>query len=689
MLVALPFLMLVTLVGLGSLAAIVFGIVYAIANKRPGVAVGSVLVPVWGFFAVCLLGMLFIGARQGSIPSPVNITWNDGSAVQGVPGVPPMPAMPRMAPLPPMSELSPLAISDRWPWAMIIVIGLGCLMLFGVLCKGTNCESAPWWRRKKLFVALLVVIAAYFMMSARVRQSAQEVGLKRMEQLRREQESAQQMVVEARQKSADAMEKAAAALVEGKSFQEMFEKLNRPRIQLDAESATMTIGEQKNMADAANKGGATKIVVPMSAETQESLARSVARLERLVEQVSQVADQVTDTGTLLGKAMVALNDRIDSRSKVHAAAPTPSATPQTGLAEVPEPAPIRPAVRVKEVAVTAVTSAPSQLEVEQNAIELGDSDKRTVVVKLDRQLLAQAGLSFEKLKEELSREGMWNGKVVRFDENKLEISATGKFGEDYLSRLKSTFLTAEGLQGNSVHLSDLAEVEAIGLVAEKPREPQARPAWVDEPARKVGYNQRAVLTAGEYATVQDCDRAMDVYLLLATYNRLKQLLGETSVDRRDQPELSFYYLDSDHGADDFVVSGDGQELIVNGQPVDERLQALQAAGITLDFIRREIAQEEYLETVSRSVGPMKRLYTRVEFRPSVDKELVRRWNELKRSERIAVVGAGASSVIALLGLALGLLKVDTWTKGYYSKRLFLGVPAAIIGVLALLAAVAG
>jgi hypothetical protein len=49
-----------------------------------------------------------------------------------------------------------------------------------------------------------------------------------------------------------------------------------------------------------------------------------------------------------------------------------------------------------------------------------------------------------------------------------------------------------------------------------------------------------------------------------------------------------------------------------------------------------------------------------------------------------VVGAGAGSILGLLGLIYGLLKVDTWTRGYYTKRLFLGVPAAIIGLLALL-----
>jgi hypothetical protein len=37
-----------------------------------------------------------------------------------------------------------------------------------------------------------------------------------------------------------------------------------------------------------------------------------------------------------------------------------------------------------------------------------------------------------------------------------------------------------------------------------------------------------------------------------------------------------------------------------------------------------------------------------------------------------------------LTLVWGLLKIDTATKGYYTKRLFLGVPAAIIGGFLLL-----
>jgi len=107
-------------------------------------------------------------------------------------------------------------------------------------------------------------------------------------------------------------------------------------------------------------------------------------------------------------------------------------------------------------------------------------------------------------------------------------------------------------------------------------------------------------------------------------------------------------------------------------------------GIGVNYIRREIAKEEYLQTIERSFGPMKQLYTLLEFSPSVDRELRHRWEASQRQERFAFVGFGATSILSLLGLAWGLLKVDTWTKGYYTMRLFLGVPMAIMGTLAII-----
>ena len=48
-------------------------------------------------------------------------------------------------------------------------------------------------------------------------------------------------------------------------------------------------------------------------------------------------------------------------------------------------------------------------------------------------------------------------------------------------------------------------------------------------------------------------------------------------------------------------------------------------------------------------------------------------------------GVGAGSILGLLGCVFAVLKIDTATKGYYTKRLFLGVPLAILGMFGLYA----
>jgi hypothetical protein len=223
---------------------------------------------------------------------------------------------------------------------------------------------------------------------------------------------------------------------------------------------------------------------------------------------------------------------------------------------------------------------------------------------------------------------------------------------------------------------DLA-LEAGEAPAAKPR-----PAWVDEPPKRVGNVWREVIATEEYASDDECFRAANVYLLLKTYERVQRLLGNPDYDS-SLPSLTF------RGdailANGKVISSIGKETWdVYGIWGDDRLNQLRSAEITVDYVRREIAKGEYTETVERTFGPMEKLYTQVEFSQTVDAELLQKWDAYRRRDRMAMVGVGAGSVLGLLGLAYGLLKVDTWTKGYYSKRLFLGVPAAIIGLLALL-----
>jgi hypothetical protein len=104
-------------------------------------------------------------------------------------------------------------------------------------------------------------------------------------------------------------------------------------------------------------------------------------------------------------------------------------------------------------------------------------------------------------------------------------------------------------------------------------------------------------------------------------------------------------------------------------------------GISPEYIAAELcSQGEYVETITTSVGPMKRVHTLVEFAPPQEQYLLDRWLGYARVQSIELVAGLSSLVVAGLALVFGLLKVDTWTRGYYTKRLFLGVPAAIIAV---------
>jgi hypothetical protein len=209
--------------------------------------------------------------------------------------------------------------------------------------------------------------------------------------------------------------------------------------------------------------------------------------------------------------------------------------------------------------------------------------------------------------------------------------------------------------------SEAAEVEesiATTIDESSNQNAEPRPKWVDDQPKRVGSEPREVVITDEWASDEEWNRARDIALMLKTYERIQHLIGApyqgNILDHRMNSANSW----SDH-----------------------RLRQLACAGITLDWVHRAIAQEEYLETVQHDFGPMKKSYTLVEFSPAVDNELRQHWRAYERRERFEMFGAGAGSVLGLIGLAYGLLRFDTYTKGYYTKPLFLGVSAAIIGAL--------
>ncbi len=219
---------------------------------------------------------------------------------------------------------------------------------------------------------------------------------------------------------------------------------------------------------------------------------------------------------------------------------------------------------------------------------------------------------------------------------------------------------------------NLAAKRSATIKPEKPlaveREPRVvksgttPPTWINDPPKRTGDVRREVIATDPFATDDECYHAGDVSLMLKAYDRLEQLTGQTALGLDGSPLP--------------VASQDGAHLA-----------RMYAMGMTPEFLRRELVAKdpesnesrEYLETVTSSVGPMKKLYMQIEFTPAIDREMMQFAEAYSRQERFAAVGFGAGSVLTLLTMVWGLLKIDTATKGYYTKRLFLGVPAAIIG----------
>ena len=109
--------------------------------------------------------------------------------------------------------------------------------------------------------------------------------------------------------------------------------------------------------------------------------------------------------------------------------------------------------------------------------------------------------------------------------------------------------------------------------------------------------------------------------------------------------------------------------------------------ISPQYVRENIIREEYYETVVSSVSDnMKTLHLLLEIDNRAHHSLMEYWRAYTQKSRVFLMTGIAGSLLALLAGILGLMKLDTYTKGFYTKRLFIGVPLAIIGLLLLLVA---
>jgi hypothetical protein len=197
---------------------------------------------------------------------------------------------------------------------------------------------------------------------------------------------------------------------------------------------------------------------------------------------------------------------------------------------------------------------------------------------------------------------------------------------------------------------------ALGAAASTDREEptgeprRARPDWVVNPPKLVtGEVTRYVVQAGPYATLNEC------------YAQLRDEMRRVVQER----------------IADLVRTATGQASVF--------APPLEWMHLSNDYIVRELLTDEFVETTDASVGEMRTAWGLLEFTNAQDQRLLDGWKRYARREGIAMTAAISAVVLSILGGAWALLRIDTWTRGYYTKRLFLGVPAAIIGVILLLA----
>jgi len=294
------------------------------------------------------------------------------------------------------------------------------------------------------------------------------------------------------------------------------------------------------------------------------------------------------------------------------------------------------------------------------APQVSPRPEKTIIVAMNQEKMRRFRFSFNQIAQTLNRKKVWQGAVrTETDAPRLEITAVGDLPKS--GEIPAVLLGT--VNDRPVYLRDVATIteKSLGVVTQG----GPRPAWVDAPSQRFGGTLREVIEAGDYSTTQECIKATKELVMIAVWDHV-----QTLVEHYDEVVTPL---------PDYQESIESQRQRANWAS-----NMLSEIGVTQGYIRAEIVTAEHLEEVDRSVGKMQKMYAQLEFTPQVDAYLKHQWVAKAQSWRTYVVSAIAATSLACISLVWGLLKVDTWTKGYYSKRLFLGVPAAIIGIAFLL-----
>lgn len=194
-----------------------------------------------------------------------------------------------------------------------------------------------------------------------------------------------------------------------------------------------------------------------------------------------------------------------------------------------------------------------------------------------------------------------------------------------------------------------ADAEKVTVkIAEKPERELSPPDWVTNPPKQIGGTFRTVLESGPYSTDEECIKNRQHELLRVAHDYLRQNAGNAPRDFFDIHHPIYF-------------------------------------GTTDSELRKRFLRDEYWNKSDGTFAEMRTLYSLVEIDTADGQWLIDSWRRRQSEGKVETAIVGGGGILSVLAVAFGLLKLDEATKGYYTKRLLLGVPAVIIGLLTLVA----
>jgi hypothetical protein len=188
--------------------------------------------------------------------------------------------------------------------------------------------------------------------------------------------------------------------------------------------------------------------------------------------------------------------------------------------------------------------------------------------------------------------------------------------------------------------ADNARPAAEGAAASSPT---PRPNWMDEPQGKQGSDgaYHKIASVELRRSRAECEEELPAELRKAVKQYIDQFLG-------------------DEGAAELVA-----------MPVFD--------------IHEHLIKGQWEEHTSDILGPIVNLHTLLVFDGKANAEIKDRYQHARVAERLTSTGFGAGLLLGLLGTVFGYLKLDTLTRGYYSRRLQFAAGSVILALAAIMA----